>query len=174
MLLVFANFKHVLGDFAKLKSIVKTQYPTIRLVDAVGNAIHTSHHKTAPDHVLVQGTLASSALASISFRTVSSTIDGVGIRWLISGTEGEIEATVLEILWQLRRPGWALKIKSGNGEAKNVEFSIPDENYPGSFIGINTARLYEAYANKETEKYADFEDGLVSLRALDSILQASK
>jgi hypothetical protein len=41
------------------------------------------------------------------------------------------------------------------GRLKDVEFSIPKENHSGSFLGINTARLYEAYANKETEKYAD-------------------
>lgn len=71
----------------------------------------------------------------LSFGTVDSTIDSVGIRWLISGTEGEIKIKTPEMLWQLRQPGWALKIKKGNGKAKDVEFSIPEENYPGSFLG---------------------------------------
>jgi hypothetical protein len=133
-----------------------------------------NHTKTAPDHVLVQGILESGALASISFRTVASTVDNVGIRWLISGAEGEIEVTTPQMLWQIRSPGWTLKIKNGMGEAKDVEFGIPKENHSGSFLGINTARLYEAYANKETEKYADFKGGLATHCALQKILQASK
>jgi hypothetical protein len=77
-----------------------------------------NHTKTAPDHVLVQGILESGALASISFRTVASTVDNVGIRWLISGAEGEIEVTTPQMSWQIRSPGWNLKIKNGMGEAK--------------------------------------------------------
>jgi predicted dehydrogenase len=143
-------------------------------VNAAANTIIHNHPKTAPDHVFVQGILESGALASLSFRTVNSTIDGVGIRWLISGTEGEIEITTPEMLWQLRVPGWTLKIKKGKGETKDVEFSIPEENYPGSFLGINTARLYEAYANQETDKFADFKGGLATHYALQRILRASK
>jgi hypothetical protein len=55
-----------------------------------------------------------------------------------------------------------------------VEFSIPEENYPGSFLGINTARLYEAYENRETDMYADFKDGLATHMALQRILLASR
>jgi predicted dehydrogenase len=157
-----------------LKSVIKAQYPRINIVDAAENTIVHDHPKTAPDHAFVQGILQSGAVASLSFRTVNFTVDGVGIRWLISGTEGEIEVTTPEMLWQLRKPGWTLKLKKGNGEAKDMELGLPDENYPGSFLGINTARLYEAYANQETDKYADFEDDLATHLTLQRILQASK
>jgi hypothetical protein len=93
-----------------------------------GNTIVHDHPKAAPDRILVQGILESGAPASISFRTVNSTIYGVGICWIISETEGEIEVTTPEMLGQLRRPGWTLKIKNGNGEAKDGEFSIPEED----------------------------------------------
>ncbi len=157
-----------------MKSVLKAQYPTINIINAAGDTIAQNHPKTAPDHILVQGVLESGALASLSFRTVPAAVDEVGIHWLISGTDGEIEVTTPQMPWQLRSPGWTLKIKNGAEEAKDVEFSIPNENHPGSFLGINTARLYEAYANKETEKYADFEDGLATHCALQKIIQASK
>lgn len=157
-----------------MKSVVKAQYPTINIVNAAGDTIVHDHLKTAPDHVFVQGILESGALASISFRTVASTVDNVGIRWLISGTKGEIEVTTPQMLWQIRSEGWTLKIKNGTEDAKDVEFGISKEDYAESFLGINTARLYEAYADKETDKYADFEDGLATHCALQKILQSSK
>jgi predicted dehydrogenase len=172
---VFDSFKHVLGDFAELNSIVKAQYPTIKLVDSTGNVVDENHPKTAPDHILVQGTLVSDALASISFRTVSTTSDGVSVSWLISGTEGELEVIMPESMWQVGHPRTTFKVNRGTGGVEDVDLGVAkgvDPDVP--FIGKNTARLYEAFAKKEKEKYADFEDGLATHQALDRILQASK
>jgi hypothetical protein len=44
----------------------------------------------------------------------------------------------------------------------------------GSFLGVNAARLYKEYANQETEKLTDIEDGMASHCALKRFLQASK
>ena len=54
------------------------------------------HPKTAPDHILVQGELANGALASISFRKARKPVDALGLRWLITGTKGELEVTFPE------------------------------------------------------------------------------
>jgi hypothetical protein len=62
-----------------MKSFIKGQYPTINVVNAAGDTIVHDHLKTATDHVLIQGALKSGALASISFRTVTSAVDSIGI-----------------------------------------------------------------------------------------------
>jgi hypothetical protein len=41
--------------------------------------------------------------------------------------------TTPQMLWQISSPGWTLKIKNGTSGAKEIEFSLPKENYPGSF-----------------------------------------
>jgi hypothetical protein len=47
------RFKHVLGDFVELKSVIKAQYPTINIVGAAENTRIHNYPKTAPDHGLV-------------------------------------------------------------------------------------------------------------------------
>lgn len=51
--------------------------------------------RTAPDEVLIQGQLEGGAAASVHFHAGSNTVDGDGriLRWVIAGTEGEIEAS---------------------------------------------------------------------------------
>jgi hypothetical protein len=50
--------------------------------------------KTTSDTAFLQGKLASGAVASINFRhAFGDAVDNVRLRWLITGTEGEIEVT---------------------------------------------------------------------------------
>jgi hypothetical protein len=95
----------VLRPFASLSSVLKTEYDSINIINEKGEVITSNYHKTTPNHLLVQGMLSSGALASIAYRTVpdSPTTDGVGIRWIMTGSDGEIEITTPEIQWQMGR-----------------------------------------------------------------------
>jgi hypothetical protein len=63
------------------------------LCDPDGNVVEKAHPKTTPDQIFIQGTLESGAVVSINYRDVPSgkTVHELGIRWIITGTEGEIE-----------------------------------------------------------------------------------
>jgi hypothetical protein len=82
-------------------------------MDATGQVKTPAHPRTAPDHIAVQGALKSGAVASLAYRTVKSTIDGIGINWLISGTNGEIQITTSEAQWQMSDPKRKLRLKIG-------------------------------------------------------------
>jgi hypothetical protein len=110
--------------------------------------VAANHPKTSPDHVLLQGNLASGAVASIAYYAApSSNIDSTGIRWTITGTEGQIKLVTPAGQWQLEAPGTSLKIRVGNGEVEEVDLDGKDGKAVKSVgnIGRNTARSYEAF-----------------------------
>ncbi len=84
--------------------------------------------------------------------------------------------TALNEMLQIRFLGKTLKIRNRKEEeVENVDYSVLDGSEPAiSFVGINTAMLYEAFANGETDKYATFEERLGTHRALDRVRQSSK
>lgn len=144
---------------------------------ATGEVIDPAHPKTSPDHILVQGILKSGAAASIVFRRVSSAIDDEGIRWLITGSEGEIEIIIPGIGThaQMANPGRTLRLRSGGGKTQNVSFDQSEPEYISSVphIGSNTARLYKGFA-ENAGGYADFESALKTYELLERIVQEAK
>lgn len=176
--LVIDSFTHVLGPFTSLSSILKTQYKTINIINSTGEVVTPNYPKNTPDHVFVQGTLSSGALASIAYRVIPDpdrSIDGVGIRWLITGDEGEIELTVPEGQWQLSSEGVKLRARLGKGkEAEAVDFQAKGEAGSIGGLGANTAREYEAFFKGETDKFPDFKDALQTHKLLDLILEGGK
>ncbi|GAD97179.1 oxidoreductase, putative [Paecilomyces variotii No. 5] len=170
------SFTQVVGDFKDVQSILQTRYPTIPIFNGEGKVVNPSHPKSAPDHIFVQGTLENGAGASISFRSVPAAVDGVGFRWLISGTKGEIEITMPESHWQMGNPGATLKLRVGkDSAAQDVDFSTLQDPSISKipFPGPNTASLYEAFAKGDRESYATFESSLKLHKLLDRIVQAS-
>ncbi|KAE8451058.1 hypothetical protein EG329_004730 [Mollisiaceae sp. DMI_Dod_QoI] len=169
------SFVHVLGDFKSLKSSLRTDYPTTDIVDASGAIITKNHPKTSPDNIQLQGTLESGASVSIAYYTFPGpAIDGTGIRWMITGTEGQIEITTPEMQWQMGPPGTVLKVRLGR--EKEVEV-VDFENVVGeeqavkkmNFPGVNTARLYQAFVDGKMEVFPDFKDAVKTHRLLDWI-----
>lgn len=118
------SFVHVLGDFKELKSSMRTDYPLVDIVDMSGNVLQKDYRKTTPDGIQILGTLESGASASIAYYTATSTsIDGTGVRWMITGTEGQIEVTTPESQWQMGPPGTVLKARLGRGaEVETIDF----------------------------------------------------
>lgn len=168
------SFIHVLGDFASLTSLLKIEESSTALVDTEGVIVEKNYPKNTPDEIFVQGTLHSGAIVSTNFRHIPTgkSVTGTGIRWIITGTKGEIEITTREISWQMGFPGTSLKIRIGSGEAEEVDFKDANEPPYVSGVGlpgINTARAYEAFANGESDKYPNFEQGLATHKLLDAI-----
>jgi predicted dehydrogenase len=164
---------------------MKTEWDKINIVNTEGKVVRENYLKTAPDQLLLQGTLASGALASISYRMPSSSaLDDIGIRWLITGTKGQIEVVAPESQWQFDPPGIMLRVKIGDeetrvvdwkGEADRVEVeSVRERVFPGR----NTARAWEAFAavrigEDMRERYPDFADGVLVHELLERIKGAA-
>lgn len=133
-----------------------------------------SHPKTAPDHILVQGSLQSGVLATVHFRTTQASIDDVGIRWIISGSKGEVEITSPSSSWQGYFPNRKIKVKVFGGETRDVDLAA--DLGAAADVGqraVNTALVLDAFAKGKKELYADFEAGLRNHKLLDVILKKS-
>ncbi|RYO96911.1 hypothetical protein DL765_011484 [Monosporascus sp. GIB2] len=168
------SFVHVLGGFADLSALLKSYTTNVPILDSNGQVIQTIH-KTSPDHIFVQGTLVSGAVASIAQRKSKSPVDNTGYRWIITGTEGELEVTLPETNWQLSAPERAIRMKLGRGEAQNIDYLPGDDVIEATVpsVGANVARLYNNFAKGDKENYATFESALETHRLLDRILRSA-
>ncbi|KAI1184523.1 oxidoreductase [Nemania serpens] len=174
----FAHFldslTHVLGDFSEVQAILKLTFDSVSILDDKGTLVDPAYPKTSPDQILVQGTLESGAVVSIAQRHSKADVDGASFRWIITGTEGEIEVIVRQSNWQFGDPKRTLKMKVGTNEAQHVDFLSNDElegKVPA--IAANIARQYRAFAKDDTEAVATFESALKTHRLLDRILKAA-
>ncbi|PQE03096.1 oxidoreductase family protein [Rutstroemia sp. NJR-2017a BVV2] len=164
------SFIHVLGNFTSLHSITKIAYPTLDLTGPDGENI--------PDHIFIHGTLESDAIVSIDYREPGGpSASGVGLRWIITGTEGEIELTAPELMWQIGTPGATLRMRLRNkGSSEDVEYedaSEPDYIKNLAIPSKGVARSWEAFATGDTDKYATFEQARAVLRTIDAIRKGS-
>ncbi|PKK46153.1 hypothetical protein CI102_8372 [Trichoderma harzianum] len=158
-------FTYVLGDFASLKSLLDIQHPTVKTIDSSSGTIVNPARK-----------LENGAIANVAFRKVDKTVDGKGLRWLISGTKGEFELSMDGPMLQMDLEKKHLRLVIGReGEAQDIDYNDPDEpKYTRDVAppGTNTARIFEGFANKTTA-VASFEDALKVHRLLDNIAEAS-
>lgn len=172
--IVLDSFIHVLGTFSTLNSILKTEIKTTVLVNTAGEVTDPAFPRTSPDHIFVHGTLKSGAIVSINFRGMNGkTVSGTGVRWTITGTEGEIEVTGPEYSWQIGIPGAKILVRAGEKEeVEEVDFKDRVEKEYVSAVNVpstNLARVYQAFAKGEIGKYASFEDAVETHRVLDGI-----
>ncbi|CAH0042291.1 unnamed protein product [Clonostachys rhizophaga] len=170
------SFTHVLGGFESLQSSLKTEITEIKIPAEDGVNEHVAS-KNVPDHVLVQGKLKSGAMASIAYRwaNLNEAVDDVGVRWIITGRDGEIEITTDQSHWQMNSPNWKLRLKLKGAPTQEIDFSSPEPDFIKHIpqIGKNTGRILEAYARGNQADYADFESALETHKLLDEIVQKS-
>ncbi|MBY6006265.1 Gfo/Idh/MocA family oxidoreductase [Salipiger bermudensis] len=81
-----AAVREVLGEFGPLSATKLSNYETVTVTDT-----GEEKPKTAPDQVMVQGSLASGAAFSMHYR--GGTNRGTNFLWEINGTEGDIQVT---------------------------------------------------------------------------------
>ncbi|KAK5633028.1 hypothetical protein RRF57_008743 [Xylaria bambusicola] len=171
---VLDSFTHVLGDFAELQATLKSAVSSVKIFNAEGVLVNPAYPKTSADQILVQGTLESGAVASLSAKQSKTDVDGVSFRWVISGSEGSVEVIVPQSNWQAGEPKRTLRLKIGNDAATNIDFLAGDEfesKVPA--VAANIARQYSAFAKGDLGTLATFESALKTHRLLDRILKAA-
>lgn len=171
--LVLDSFTDLLGDFDQVQGLLKSQINSVPILDlSTGQIVDPAYHKTAPDHILIQGTLKSNAVASIAFRKAKSAADKTGLRWYITGTEGEIVITTEEGNWQFGSPSERLIKLKLNSEAKAEEIEFGTELAAKvAFPGTNSAILYESFS--QGKEVPTFESALKTHRLLERIASSA-
>lgn len=152
---------------------MKTQYKTAKILDDTFTVVDAAHPTTVPDTFLVQGTLASGAVASYTLRTARATADGVGYRWLISGTEGELEFTVKEgVLYQGELSSGQFRLRKwGQEKPEEISVVVDDSEHVASVpeTAKNVARLYEAFAKGDEGRYLSVDDSVKLHKLLERV-----
>ncbi|VUC25113.1 unnamed protein product [Clonostachys rosea] len=170
------SFTYVLGDFETLQSDLKTEITEIPMMGDDG-APTKATKKNTPDHILVQGRLKSGAVASIAYRWcyLQEAVGNVGFRWIISGTEGELEITADQGQWQMNSSDRKLKLRLRGKPEEEVDFSVADAGFVQSMasFGQNSGRILNAFAHGDEALYADFSSAVQTHKLLDEILKKS-
>ncbi|KAK4449688.1 putative oxidoreductase [Podospora aff. communis PSN243] len=180
------SFVDVLGGFETLQAGLHVQWPDVPIVSLqTGEVVRKEYRRTAPDTIMVQGRLESGAVASISFRHSKASVDFTGVKWVISGTEGEMEVVFPEMLgdsssqWQTANPGAKVVVRVGR-ETKAEEVDLDelvgplDEELKGlEPVALNTGLVYSAFARGDEWRYATFETALKTHELLTRIVKAA-
>ncbi len=183
-------FCHLLGDFSSSHSVLKTTQAEVKLVDGplkevFGNppsvaeqAKLKSVNKTGPDEILLHGKLSSGAVASVIFRSAAQTFDNEGLRWIITGTEGEIEIRETFSVGYLHGANTKIRVMRKGGKVEEVRMDWEQEGkwkiYGQNTFGANVGRLYEAFANGDKGLYLDFEKAVERHQLFDGMIEEAE
>ncbi|CRG89278.1 hypothetical protein PISL3812_06314 [Talaromyces islandicus] len=166
-------FLHAVGEFKTVQAVFKIHANTIPLFDSTGKVVDPEYKVTAPDYILIQGVLESGAVASINVRFGATSADDASIRWIISGTEGEIAFTAPpESYVQTDLAQSKVVVKKWKGEAEEIDFKRDEPTHISAETGhvVNTARLYESFATGNEDGYPSFE----SARKVHNLIEQVK
>ncbi len=163
---------HCVGEFSHLSAQVSTQLTT-RRVEGTGEALEV----TAPDTVLVAGTLANGA--AVSAHVQRGMWHGTGWTLEVYGTKGTLVAsadTLPQLASTIRLEG------AKDSESALAPLEIPDRHSwaPAALSKVepfNTAQMFrrfaEAIRNGGTV-HPNFEDAVANHRLLDAIVRSSE
>lgn len=161
---------HVLGELKSYNSYLKTDFPTVSIVDDTGKVVEENVPKTSHDQITLQGLFESGAIFSLHARS-GDTIDGVNLRWSIYGTDGLIEltSTVPIIAYS---PTVTIKVRGSGKDAAVEEIQVQrPEHLP---IAAGTfANLYEAFWKGDKENYVDFDHAVKRHEFIEGLLKNS-
>lgn len=171
---VLDTFIQVIGDIPHPQAILETKYPLSKLVDADGTIVDPAFPKTSPDHILVQGIAGDGVVSSFVFRKSREPVDGTGIRWIITGTNGEVCITGpdgwqmldKELQVELKVVGEAAQIIDVNSHRAPAVETLPS-------VAANVASMYAAFAKRNESEYATFESAARTHGLLDRIKAAT-
>lgn len=130
-----AAMRDVLGDFGTLSARFASRFDTVKITDT-----GEIREKTAPDQIMVHGTMASGAAFSIHYRGGVSR--GTNLLWEINGTEGDIQVTGGLGHAQMIQ----LTVRGARGEETELAPLMPGDSaydgWPESATARNVARIY--------------------------------
>jgi predicted dehydrogenase len=146
----------VLGEFASVQSLLANQRPQVKILKADGSVLEESAKKTAPDHIMLQGTLTSGAIFSATVRGGSPFKDTPGLVWSIYGEKGEIRILGPSAFIELAGTSSIELYDFDKDVVEQIEFKKGtfDEFGP---LSRNVARVYEAIAARDKSLLCDFE-----------------
>ncbi|KAH7309154.1 putative oxidoreductase [Stachybotrys elegans] len=165
-------FVHVLGGFSTVQSVFNIGQRTTNLLNATfTEVVEPNFQPTAPDTMLAQGALTNGGAANLSLRASEAAADGVGLRWVISGTEGELVYTGGAGFIQMGMADAKITLRKFGGEAQEVDFSRKEGEHAAGLdpMSLSLLRLYDAIAAGDVDGYSDIEQSLKTAQLLDEI-----
>ena len=162
----------MLGNFEVVQSILKVQDKTALTLDDMHNVVDPAYPVTAPDTMFIQGVLENGGVASIALRSVRTSVDNCGFRWIITGTKGEIKVTTAPGVLAFLPPGGShMRLRKWGSEAEVVDYGTDEGDHIRKIPppGINVARMWEAFAKGEEDGYAAIEESLKTHELLEEI-----
>jgi predicted dehydrogenase len=135
----------VLGDFGPLSARFVTHYTKVKITDT-----GETRDKTAPDQIMVHGTLTSGAALSIHYRGGVSR--GTNLLWEINGTDGDIQVTGALGHAQMIQ----LTVHGARGEEAELTPLMPE---PSSYVGWPEFAAARNIAQMYTRMYEDICNG---------------
>ncbi|KAF2687884.1 NAD(P)-binding protein [Lentithecium fluviatile CBS 122367] len=169
------SIRVVLGHLQTFQTLLAISHPTVQLTSYTGEPT-TTVPRTAPDQVLLHGTLGSGAVLSYHLRggPAFANSDSAGLLWRIYGDKGEIQVTGPNSYLQIADGDVKIEVfEQASGKVEEVavdkdEFS--KEDMP--LYARNIARLYEAFADGkkgEDQGVLDWEDALKRHQFVDEV-----
>ena len=159
----------VLGGFDTLKASFSSNFDSVKITDT-----GEIRPKSAPDQIMVQGTLTSGAAVSVHYR--GGVCRGTNLLWEINGTEGDIQVTASLGHAQMVQ----LSVRGARGEENRMSDLMPPPSaYAGkpeavaarNVAGIY-ARLYDDIRTG-TRTAPSFQDAVALHELLDRIEQSA-
>ena len=165
-----------LGDFQEVQSVFKTTKKTIPIVNEKLEVVDPAYKVTSPDQVTMQGVLENGAIASLSLRSSANPAADVSLRWIIGGSEGEIDLAAPVGYVQMLGPGAKVLLRKWKGDVEEIDVATTSEPahvsaLPDYVKGI--ARVYEAYATNDQDGFASLRDGLKTQKVLQRIIDGA-
>ncbi len=164
---------HVLGEMSSFRSQLSLQRPEVGIVGDDGKIFKTVI-SDVPDYLLLQGKLLSHAEAplSVTFRRGQPFKDTPGLTWYIRGEHGEIRLSSSAASLQANDADFSIEIddfKTDTLESVQVERRFTDLPIPAR----NVAATYEAFANSQSDHFADFQHAMMRHRMIDEVFTSS-
>lgn len=162
-----------LGELLSFNSTLSIQRPQVPILGSDGEIVETVASNVA-DHIMLQGTLASSgAPLAILFRRGPPFKGDPSFTWLINGEKGEIKVTGAGAALQASDDEIRIEIHDFESDkVEVVQWARAFQDLPGQ--ARNIAAMYEAFASGHTTKYPDFEHAVLRHRQIDELFRSSE
>ncbi|PVI07496.1 NAD-P-binding protein [Periconia macrospinosa] len=162
---------HAIAPIASFSSHLATVHPVVTLTTATGTPTGATVPRTAPDQVMLHGTLSNPSHTIFSYHLrggpAFSNSPSTGLSWTLYGTKATILITGPNSFLNIAdatSSGFKIEVfehESGTTEEVVVdggEWSSEEKGVP--LFGRNVARLYEAFADGEKEAVLGWEEAV--------------
>lgn len=162
----------VLGELSSFNSQLSIQRPRIPIKDSKGEVIETVNTDVA-DHIMLQGTTIRGTPLSVVYRRGPAFKGTPGFTWFVHGQKGEIRLTASGAALQAMDEDSTITLH--DFESDNVEAIQWDGNYHDlPAPARNVAAMYEAFADKRTQAYPNFDHAVLRRKQIGEVFKSSE